>query len=91
MGSETPGGRSVSTTYVHVQLKGRLQCVVIGGKGPAVMGGPPSVVLVVKVEGVVVGGSVDEEPGPMEMLEDVAGADNVRDMVPSETLTASTE
>lgn len=90
MGSETPGGRSVSTTYVHVQLKGRLQCVVIGGKGPAVMGGPPSVVLVVNVESVV-GGRVDEEPGLMEVVEEVADADNVRDIVPSETLTASTE
>lgn len=55
------------------------------------MGGPPSVVLVVDVE-IVVGGRVDEEPGLMEMVEEeVAGADNVRDMVPSETLTASTE
>lgn len=55
------------------------------------MGGPPSVVLVVNVEDIVVGGRVDEEPGLMEVVEDVAGADNVRDMVSSETLTASTE
>lgn len=54
------------------------------------MGGPSSDVLVVTVENVVVGGRVDEEPGLMELVEDVAGADTVRDMVPSETL-ASTE
>lgn len=82
MGSETPGGRSVSTTYVHVQLKGRFQCVVIGGKGPTVMGGLPSDVLAASVESVVGGGIVHEEPGLMEKVEDEAGADTVRDIVP---------
>lgn len=54
----------------------------MGGKGPAVMGGPPSDVLVETVESVVGGRMVDEEPGFMEVVEDVAGADTVRDIVP---------
>lgn len=46
------------------------------------MGGPPSDVLVATVESVVGGGIVHEEPGLMEMVEDGAGVDTVRDIVP---------
>jgi hypothetical protein len=66
-----------------VQLNGRFQCVVKGGKGLAVIRGPSSVVVVVLnvVDGRDVGvRAVAVEPGAMEKVEIVLDDGTVRDI-----------